>query len=410
VQLVGVGKVFGPAFAASVADAEDPDDLVDEDDDFGDDDEQPATGGATALDDVTLTIARGTFLGLAGADAAGKTTLIRLIAGTLVPTTGEIRVRGRLTPPPETLARLLPPQAAGAATLSLLARFLGLEDRIAAIDAGEVYAVAGLPGLEGLPFAEVPRRQVPALLVSAVLHLRPDVYLFDPFPKIADAAVRDVVETLLAERVRDGAVVVVTAEDADALPPATDLVARLELGRLASLEPRRARAQPEDAVPVLPTPLLPRPRRPAQGEDPAAVFVRVEIAPGGPPSIRMVVDVGAADVELVFGIIVRSVRGRAAKLRSPRFLLDAGTHEVVAELGAVTAPGRCTIEVAAVVGRPREPISWPSLLDVELPAEGAVRTAWSVGELRGSEVVEPAAVAAHEPAQAHHEQDPRENA
>ena len=161
---------------------------------------------------------------------------------------------------------------------------------------------------------------------------------------------------------------------------------------------------------MLPTPLLPHSHRPAQSEDPAAAFVRVEIVPGGPPGVRIVVEVAAADVELVFGIIVRSARGRAAKLRSPRFLLDAGTHEVVADLEAVVAAGRCTLEVGALVGRPRQPIHWPSLLDIELPAEGAAHTAWSVGEPRASEVVEPAAVAAHEPAQAHHEQDPREDA
>ncbi len=71
VQLVGVGKVFGPVLVASVADAEDPDDIIDEDDEFGDDDEQQATAGDRARR-RHLHDRRGTFLGVAGADAAGK--------------------------------------------------------------------------------------------------------------------------------------------------------------------------------------------------------------------------------------------------------------------------------------------------------------------------------------------------
>ncbi len=219
---------------------------------------------------------------------------------------------------------------------------------------------------------------------------------------------------------RGGAVVVVTAEDADALPAATNLVAQLELGRLASLEPRRATAQPEDAAPAphapaspVPAPgaAAPMPARPhAQSAGSAAVLVRVEPAPGDPPSIRMVVDVAAANVELVFGFILRPSAGRGAKLRSPRLLLDAGVHEVVADLGAVAAAGHCTIQVGVLVGPRHERILWPALLDIELPAVGAAHTAWSVNELDASEMIEPAAVAAHEAAQAQHEQEPREDA
>ena len=46
----------------------------------------------TALHDVTLDVYRGEILGLIGANAAGKTTLLRVCAGLLRPTTGEVRI------------------------------------------------------------------------------------------------------------------------------------------------------------------------------------------------------------------------------------------------------------------------------------------------------------------------------
>ncbi len=45
----------------------------------------------TAIDDLTLTIEKGKITGLIGADGAGKTTLIRLVIGLLLPDSGEIQ-------------------------------------------------------------------------------------------------------------------------------------------------------------------------------------------------------------------------------------------------------------------------------------------------------------------------------
>lgn len=47
-----------------------------------------------ALNDITASIPKGKIVGLAGPDGAGKTTLIRLIAGLLLPTQGTITIDG----------------------------------------------------------------------------------------------------------------------------------------------------------------------------------------------------------------------------------------------------------------------------------------------------------------------------
>jgi len=51
-------------------------------------------GGLTALENINGSLEQGKMTALAGPDGAGKTTLIRLIAGLLLPTTGEITVNG----------------------------------------------------------------------------------------------------------------------------------------------------------------------------------------------------------------------------------------------------------------------------------------------------------------------------
>lgn len=51
-------------------------------------------GGTTAIDNLSLDIEKGKITGLIGADGSGKTTLIRLIIGLLLPDSGEIDVLG----------------------------------------------------------------------------------------------------------------------------------------------------------------------------------------------------------------------------------------------------------------------------------------------------------------------------
>jgi ABC-2 type transport system ATP-binding protein len=55
-------------------------------------------GTARALDDVTLTVSPGETFGLIGPNGSGKTTLIRLLLGLGRPTSGTVRVLGRVMP------------------------------------------------------------------------------------------------------------------------------------------------------------------------------------------------------------------------------------------------------------------------------------------------------------------------
>jgi ABC-type multidrug transport system ATPase subunit len=51
-------------------------------------------GACTAVDNMNMTIPRGTTLGLIGPNGAGKSTAIRMLMGTLAPTSGEVRLFG----------------------------------------------------------------------------------------------------------------------------------------------------------------------------------------------------------------------------------------------------------------------------------------------------------------------------
>ena len=63
-------------------------------------------GPVRALDGVSLTVGEGEIVALAGENGAGKTTLVRCIGGDIEPTTGSIRVAGKVMPAdPSVLSR-----------------------------------------------------------------------------------------------------------------------------------------------------------------------------------------------------------------------------------------------------------------------------------------------------------------
>src|ERR1043166_6928534 len=51
-------------------------------------------GDLVAVNDVSLTVARGEFFAMLGPNAAGKTTTLKILAGLMKPTSGEARVAG----------------------------------------------------------------------------------------------------------------------------------------------------------------------------------------------------------------------------------------------------------------------------------------------------------------------------
>src|SRR5215218_957390 len=57
-------------------------------------------GTFVALDDISLTVAKGEFVTLIGHSGCGKSTLLNLVAGLLLPTSGHLLLANREIPGP----------------------------------------------------------------------------------------------------------------------------------------------------------------------------------------------------------------------------------------------------------------------------------------------------------------------
>ncbi|MGW0605366.1 ABC-F family ATP-binding cassette domain-containing protein [Streptomyces sp. NPDC002644] len=103
-------------------------------------------GDRTLFSGLDLVVAPGDVIGLVGANGAGKSSLLRLLAGLDRPEQGELR----LSPPTATVGHLPqePERRAGESVRQFLARRTGVADAQATMDAATQALVDGAPGAD----------------------------------------------------------------------------------------------------------------------------------------------------------------------------------------------------------------------------------------------------------------------
>jgi ABC-2 type transport system ATP-binding protein len=138
-----------------------------------------------ALDQVSFDVEEGTTFGLIGANGSGKSTMLKLMAGILRPTEGEIRVKGRVGALLEVGAGFHP-DLTGRQNVYLNGSVIGLTKR--QIDA-KFDAIVSFSELEA--FIDNPVRNYSSgmyirLGFAVAIHMDPDILLIDEVIAVGD--------------------------------------------------------------------------------------------------------------------------------------------------------------------------------------------------------------------------------
>jgi ABC-2 type transport system ATP-binding protein len=205
-------------------------------------------GDLVAVDDVSLTVARGEFFAVLGPNAAGKTTTLKILAGLMKPTSGCARVGGFdvQRQPLEARRRMayVPdfPFLYDKLTPWEFFRFMGQlfgmpGDRLKVSSAELVSrfhleAFAGKP-IEGLSHGT--RQRV--AIVAALLH-DPEVFIIDEPMVGLDPQHARVVKDVLKERALSGMTVLVSTHQLSVAEEMADRIGIIHRGRLVALGTR----------------------------------------------------------------------------------------------------------------------------------------------------------------------------
>ena len=159
--------------------------------------------GVTALDEVSLEVREGEILALLGPNGAGKTTLISIICGLVVPTSGTVRVGGRVVSGPTDEVPVnrrgvvllgqdprLFPHLSARDNIAFGRRARGASRGVARREADEWLARVGLPEAGDRRPAALSGGQQQRVALARAIVIKPDVLLMDEPLSNLDAKLR----------------------------------------------------------------------------------------------------------------------------------------------------------------------------------------------------------------------------
>ena len=138
-----------------------------------------------ALHDIDLEVAQGETIGLLGHNGSGKSTLLKCIAGTIRPTSGEIRVRGRMAAMLE-LGAGFHPDLTGRENVYLNGSILGFSREHVTRIFDEIVAFAELEEFIDQQVKYYSSGMYARLGFAVAVNLEPDVLLVDEVLAVGD--------------------------------------------------------------------------------------------------------------------------------------------------------------------------------------------------------------------------------
>ena len=138
-----------------------------------------------AVRDVTFSVPRGHTLGVIGRNGSGKSTLLKLVAGITKPTTGSVRVNGRISALIE-LGAGFHPEISGRENVFINGIMLGLTKREVARRFDEIVEFAEMKDFIDAPVKTYSSGMYMRLGFAVAIHVDPDVLLVDEVLAVGD--------------------------------------------------------------------------------------------------------------------------------------------------------------------------------------------------------------------------------
>jgi ABC-type polysaccharide/polyol phosphate transport system ATPase subunit len=192
-----------------------------------------------AVRDVTFTVPAGHTLGVIGRNGSGKSTLLKLVAGITKPTTGTVRVNGRVSALIE-LGAGFHPEISGRENVFINGIMLGLTKREIARRFDEIVEFAELKDFIDAPVKMYSSGMYMRLGFAVAIHVDPDVLLVDEVLAVGDEGFTHKCLDKFAEFKRRGRTILLVTHSLGMVERFCDEALWLDKGRMQGMgDPKR---------------------------------------------------------------------------------------------------------------------------------------------------------------------------
>lgn len=197
--------------------------------------------GTTILDDVCLTLTRGAPTIVIGPNGSGKTTMLRVAMGMLVPSHGRVTWGGRERVPPLRRAIVFQRPAMLRRSVSANIRYalasVGIARREWPQRTAELLALVGLTDLGERPARKLSGGEQQRLALARALARDPDVLFLDEPTAALDPAATKAIEDVLGAVAARNIKVVMSTHDLGAARRLADEIVFMHHGRVIEVSP-----------------------------------------------------------------------------------------------------------------------------------------------------------------------------
>ena len=189
-----------------------------------------------ALDDVSFDLEEGSAVGIIGRNGAGKTTLLKLISRVTRPTSGEIRIRGRVGSLLE-VGTGFHPELTGRENVFMNGSMLGMRRSEILRKFDEIVAFADVERFIDTPVKRYSSGMYVRLAFAVAAHLEPEILVVDEVLAVGDAAFQRKCLGKMGDVSREGRTVLFVSHNIAAVQQLTQRAILLQSGRLVTSGP-----------------------------------------------------------------------------------------------------------------------------------------------------------------------------
>ena len=184
-----------------------------------------------ALEDINITIKKGEIIGLLGLNGAGKSTLLKVISGIIKPTTGEVKLNGKMAPLIE-LGAGFDPELTGRENIFLNGSLLGFSKKELKERIEEIIEFSELNEFIDVPLKNYSSGMYARLGFSIATIYDPEILIIDEVLSVGDFHFQEKSLNKIMEMIGKGTTVLFVSHDIEQVKKLCEKVIWLEKGRI----------------------------------------------------------------------------------------------------------------------------------------------------------------------------------